>query len=56
MFHMIGKSTFISTDDSNAFKIKMQELTDELLQKQFDVSLVTFKESNIFQINVYFNR
>ena len=40
MFHTIGKSTFTSTDDSNAFKIKMQELTDELLQKQLDVSLV----------------
>ena len=40
MYHMIGKSSFMSIDDSNAFKIKMQEPTDELLQKQFDVRLL----------------
>lgn len=47
MFHMLGKSTFISTEDCNVFKNKMKKLTDEMIQKQFDVSLVTLKEFHL---------
>ena len=54
MFHMIGKSSFISTDDSNAFKIKMQEPTDELLQKQFDVRLLWLELHDIFLICLFY--
>ena len=54
MFHMIGKSTFMSIDDSNAFKIKMQELTDELLQKQFDVRLLWLELREVFLICLFY--
>lgn len=39
MFHMLGKSTFISIEDSKAFKNKMNQITNKLIQKQFDVRL-----------------